>query len=71
MDGEGWELLAIFHTHTHSGSYLSDTDLERAPTGTTRTRGTSSCRSRIARTRTMKVFRVDDGAAVEEELMIA
>lgn len=30
IDREGWELLAIFHTHTHSEAYPSPTDRERA-----------------------------------------
>jgi proteasome lid subunit RPN8/RPN11 len=36
MDDEGWDLLAIFHTHTHSEAYPSKTDRERAlwPEGT-------------------------------------
>jgi [CysO sulfur-carrier protein]-S-L-cysteine hydrolase len=36
MDDEGWDLLGIFHTHTHSEAYPSKTDRERAlwPEGT-------------------------------------
>lgn len=36
MDDEGWDLLGIFHTHTHSEAYPSKTDRERAlwPDGT-------------------------------------
>lgn len=36
MDDEGWDLLGIFHTHTHSEAYPSKTDAERAlwPEGT-------------------------------------
>lgn len=30
IDDEGWELLAIFHTHTHSEAYPSKTDREEA-----------------------------------------
>ena len=27
IDDEGWDLLGIFHTHTHSEAYPSETDL--------------------------------------------
>ena len=30
MDEEGWDLLGIFHTHTHSEAYPSDTDMKLA-----------------------------------------
>ncbi len=30
IDDEGWELLAIFHTHTHSEAYPSETDRRQA-----------------------------------------
>lgn len=30
MDDEGWDLLGIFHTHTHSEAYPSETDLRLA-----------------------------------------
>lgn len=30
MDDQGWDLLGIFHTHTHSEAYPSPTDRERA-----------------------------------------
>lgn len=30
IDDEGWDLLAIFHTHTHSEAYPSRTDREKA-----------------------------------------
>jgi len=30
MDEQGWELLGIFHTHTHSDAYPSDTDRRQA-----------------------------------------
>lgn len=30
MEEEGWETLAVFHTHTHSDAYPSPTDQERA-----------------------------------------
>ena len=36
IDDQGWDLLGIFHTHTHSEAYPSKTDRERAlwPDGT-------------------------------------
>ncbi len=30
IDDEGWDLLGIFHTHTHSEAYPSETDLRQA-----------------------------------------
>jgi [CysO sulfur-carrier protein]-S-L-cysteine hydrolase len=30
IDAEGWDQLAIFHTHTHSEAYPSPTDRKRA-----------------------------------------
>ena len=30
IDDEGWEVLAIFHTHTHSEAFPSKTDREKA-----------------------------------------
>jgi proteasome lid subunit RPN8/RPN11 len=30
IDDEGWETLAVFHTHTHSGAYPSETDRRHA-----------------------------------------
>ena len=30
IDDEGWDLLGIFHTHTHSDAYPSETDLKQA-----------------------------------------
>ena len=30
LEDEGWELLDIFHTHTHSEAYPSETDLKQA-----------------------------------------
>ena len=47
LDDQGWELWAIYHSHTHSEAYPS-----RRPTSvwrSTRTRATSCSRSRTAR----------------------
>jgi len=71
MDREGWDLLAIFHTHTHSGAYLSDTDLERAPTWYYPDARYLVMSLEDRANPFMKAFRVEDGAAVEEELVIA
>jgi proteasome lid subunit RPN8/RPN11 len=30
MDEEGWDLLAIYHTHTHSDAFPSETDRRQA-----------------------------------------
>jgi proteasome lid subunit RPN8/RPN11 len=71
LESEGWDLLAIFHTHTHSGAYLSETDLERAPTWYYPDARylVMSLADRSAPL--LKAFRIVDGQAAEEELVVS
>jgi proteasome lid subunit RPN8/RPN11 len=71
MEAEGLELFAIFHTHTHSEAYPSETDLERAPTwfypNVYYLVMSLSDRSNPV----LRGFRMGDGSIDEEELQIA
>jgi proteasome lid subunit RPN8/RPN11 len=77
MDDEGWDLLAIFHTHTHSEAYPSATDRERAlwPDGSQAAYPDAYYLIMSLSERSMphlRAFRIADGGEVlEEELVIA
>jgi proteasome lid subunit RPN8/RPN11 len=76
MDDEGWDLLAIFHTHTHSEAYPSATDRERAlwPEGTQASFPDAYYLIMSLSDRSnpdLRAFKVADGGEVtEEELTI-
>ena len=68
IDERGWELWAIYHSHTHSEAYPSETDVRLAFYPQARylllslqDRGTP----------VLKAFRIDDGRIDEEEVTIA
>ncbi|GIU99126.1 MAG: hypothetical protein KatS3mg014_0742 [Actinomycetota bacterium] len=67
MDEEGWDLLGIFHTHTHSEAYPSETDLRLAfyPDAYYLVMSLSD-RERPE----LRAFRIVDGEVTEEELEI-
>lgn len=67
MDEEGWDLLGIFHTHTHSEAYPSETDLRLAfyPDAYYLVMSLSD-RERPE----LRAFRITDGEIAEEELEI-
>ncbi len=68
IDEEGWELLAIFHTHTHSEAYPSETDRAQAFYAEAYYLVMSlSDRSRPD----LRAFRIEDGEVVETPLVIA
>lgn len=69
IEAEGWELLGIFHTHTHSDAYPSDTDRSQAFYPEARYLVMSlSDRSNPV----LRAFRIEEDAGVtEEELVIA
>jgi proteasome lid subunit RPN8/RPN11 len=68
MDAEGWELLGIFHTHTHSEAAPSDTDRKQAfyPEAVHLVMSLSD-RSRPV----LRAFRIDEERVTEEHLVIA
>jgi proteasome lid subunit RPN8/RPN11 len=67
MDEEGWELLAIFHTHTHSEAYPSETDRAQAfyPEAAYLVMSLSDRANPV-----LRGFRIVDGGIAEEELRI-
>jgi len=68
MDDQGWDLLAIFHTHTHSEAYPSETDRKQAfyPEASYLVMSLSNRANPVVRS-----FRIADGEVSEEELVIA
>ena len=68
IDDEGWELLAIFHTHTHSDAYPSETDRKQA----FYSEAHYLVMSLTDRTHPeLRAYRIDDGEIQETELVIA
>lgn len=68
MDEQGWELMAIFHTHTHSEAYPSATDRKLAfyPDASYLIMSLSD-RERPE----LKAFAIVDGEVIDQELAIA
>jgi proteasome lid subunit RPN8/RPN11 len=68
IDESGWDLLAIYHTHTHSEAYPSDTDRNQAfyPDAYYMVLSLSD-RDRPV----LRAFRIVDGEVSEEELKVA
>ena len=67
IDAEGWDLLGIVHTHTHSEAYPSETDRKLAFYPEARYLVMSLAdRERPV----LRAFRIDDGDVREEELQI-
>lgn len=69
IDDEGWELLAIFHTHTHSEAYPSPTDRKQAfyPEARYLVMSLSDRANPI-----LRGYRIgEDGAVTEEELVVS
>jgi proteasome lid subunit RPN8/RPN11 len=68
IDEQGWDLLGIFHTHTHSDAYPSETDRKQAfyPEASYLVMSLSDRSNPILRS-----FRIDEDAIQEEELVIA
>jgi proteasome lid subunit RPN8/RPN11 len=68
LDEEGWDLLGIFHTHTHSEAYPSETDKKLAFYPETSYLVMSlSDRERPV----LRAFDIVEGEVVEEELTIS
>ena len=68
IDDEGWELLAIFHTHTHSEAQPSETDRTQAfyPEALYLVMSLSDRANPV-----LRGFRIDDGTVTEDELVIS
>ena len=69
MDEEGWDLLGIFHTHTHSEAYPSETDRSQAfyPEASYLVMSLSDRANPVLRS-----FRIDEETGIaEEDLVIA
>jgi proteasome lid subunit RPN8/RPN11 len=67
IDDEGWDLLAIFHTHTHSEAYPSETDRAQAfyPEAAYLVMSLSDRANPV-----LRGFRIDDGEVAEEEVVV-
>jgi proteasome lid subunit RPN8/RPN11 len=67
MDEEGWDLLGIFHTHTHSEAFPSETDMRLAfyPEATYLVMSLSDRESPD-----LRAFRIVEDEVTEEELAI-
>ena len=67
MDEQGWELWGIYHSHTHSEAYPSETDIKLAFYPEARYL-LLSLQDRAAPV--LRSFRITDGEVTEEELTI-
>jgi [CysO sulfur-carrier protein]-S-L-cysteine hydrolase len=67
MDARGWDLWAIFHSHTHSEAYPSETDVRLAFYAEARyiVLGLADRENPV-----MRSFSIVDGGVTEEELTI-
>jgi len=67
IDDAGWDLLGIFHTHTHSEAYPSDTDLRQAfyPEALYLLMSLSDREKPV-----LRGFRIEDGRVDEDEVAI-
>jgi proteasome lid subunit RPN8/RPN11 len=67
IDDEGWDLLAIFHTHTHSEAYPSETDRAQAfyPEAAYLVMSLSDRANPV-----LRGFRIVDGEVTDEELVV-
>ena len=67
IDDEGWDLLGIFHTHTHSEAYPSETDQKQAfyPDALYLLMSLSDREAPV-----LRGFRIADGSISEEEVVV-
>jgi proteasome lid subunit RPN8/RPN11 len=67
IDDEGWDLLAIFHTHTHSEAYPSETDRAQAfyPEAAYLVMSLSDRANPV-----LRAFRIADGEVTEEDVRV-
>ena len=67
IDDEGWDLLGIFHTHTHSEAYPSETDQKQAFYPDTLYLLMSLSDRSVP---VLRGFRIVDGTVSEEEVAV-
>jgi proteasome lid subunit RPN8/RPN11 len=67
IDDEGWDLLAIFHTHTHSEAFPSETDRAQAfyPEAAYLVMSLSDRANPV-----LRAFRIEGREVSEEELVV-
>ena len=67
LEDEGWDLLGIFHTHTHSEAYPSETDLKQAfyPEATYLVMSLSDRSNPV-----LRGFTMQDGEVAEREVRV-
>ena len=74
MDDNGWELLAIYHSHTHSAAYPSSTDVRMAtwPDGTSIWPDAHYILVSLEDhdNPLVRAFRITDGSVTKEELRV-
>ena len=74
IDDKGWELLAIYHSHTHSAAYPSSTDVRMAtwPDGTSIWPDAHYILVSLEDhdNPPVRAFRITDGSVTEEELRV-
>jgi proteasome lid subunit RPN8/RPN11 len=68
IDGNGWDLLAIYHSHTHTEAYPSPTDVRLAawPEAYYVIVSLADEANPV-----LRAFRIEDGQVTEEELTVA
>lgn len=67
IDDSGWDVLAIYHSHTHSEAYPSDTDVRLA----TWPEAYYVLVSLLSKEEpTLRAFHIEDGKVTEEEVRI-
>jgi proteasome lid subunit RPN8/RPN11 len=67
MDERGWDLWGIYHSHTHSEAYPSETDVKLAfyPEARYLLMSLADRANPV-----LRAFRIDEGGVTEEELTI-
>jgi proteasome lid subunit RPN8/RPN11 len=68
VEAEGWDLLAIFHTHTHSEAEPSETDRRQAfyPEARYLVMSLADRANPV-----LRAYRIEDGEVAEEELVVS
>jgi proteasome lid subunit RPN8/RPN11 len=67
IDNGGWEIVAIYHSHTHSEAYPSDTDVRLATWPESRYILVSLLDKENP---SIRAFHIEDGKVIEEDIKI-